>query len=117
VVIDHLPQLNPPEEAGLRRVCDESLRELGKRPEVYVKISEALRRVNGHVPKLSRRVQAALGSSVRRIREIAAYSAAIGRIATTGSVCAGVFRSAGIFQRERTGGGGEIFLEEFGGRV
>lgn len=42
VVIDHLPQFAPPADANLR--------ELGKRPQVYVKISEVLRRVGGAVP-------------------------------------------------------------------
>jgi predicted TIM-barrel fold metal-dependent hydrolase len=42
IVIDHLPQFAQPADANLR--------ELGKRPQVYVKISEVLRRVNGKVP-------------------------------------------------------------------
>jgi predicted TIM-barrel fold metal-dependent hydrolase len=42
VVIDHLPQFAQPADANLR--------ELGKRPQVYVKISEVLRRVDGRVP-------------------------------------------------------------------
>ncbi|HVW07148.1 MAG TPA: amidohydrolase family protein [Bryobacteraceae bacterium] len=42
IVIDHLPQLAAPADANLR--------ELGKRPQVYAKVSEVLRRVNGHVP-------------------------------------------------------------------
>lgn len=50
IVVDHLPQLNPPEEAGPRHVYDTSLRELGQRPQVYVKLSEVLRRVDGKVP-------------------------------------------------------------------
>jgi predicted TIM-barrel fold metal-dependent hydrolase len=37
VIVDHLPQFAPPADADLR--------ELGKRPQVYVKISEVLRRV------------------------------------------------------------------------
>lgn len=41
VVIDHLPQIELP--AGVQ--------ELGKRPQVYVKVSEVLRRVNGQVPE------------------------------------------------------------------
>jgi L-fuconolactonase len=41
VVVDHLPQLDPPRD----------LRELGKRPQVYVKISQVLRRVDGRVPE------------------------------------------------------------------
>lgn len=47
IVIDHLPQLAPES----RRMVQANLRELGKRPQVYVKVSEVLRRVNGEVPK------------------------------------------------------------------
>ncbi len=50
VVIDHLPQLQPPGEPSLRAAYDANLRELGKRPQVYVKVSEVLRRVDGRVP-------------------------------------------------------------------
>ena len=42
IVIDHLPQLAAPADANLR--------ELGKRPQVYAKVSEVLQRVNGRVP-------------------------------------------------------------------
>jgi predicted TIM-barrel fold metal-dependent hydrolase len=42
IVIDHLPQFTPQADANLR--------ELGQRPQVYVKISEVLRRVEGRVP-------------------------------------------------------------------
>jgi L-fuconolactonase len=41
VVMDHLPQLDP---------ATVNLRELGKRPQVYVKVSGVLRRVSGKVP-------------------------------------------------------------------
>ena len=51
VVIDHLPQLEPPTEWRARRAYQGDLRELGKRPQVYVKISEVLRRVDGRVPQ------------------------------------------------------------------
>jgi predicted TIM-barrel fold metal-dependent hydrolase len=51
VVIDHLPQLTPPVEADAHRTYEANLRELGKRPQVYVKISEVLRRVDGRVPE------------------------------------------------------------------
>jgi predicted TIM-barrel fold metal-dependent hydrolase len=51
VVIDHLPQLQPPADEGARKAYYVSLHELGKRPQVYVKISEVLRRVNGQVPE------------------------------------------------------------------
>lgn len=50
VVIDHLPRLEPPTEAQARRMYGENLRELGKRPQVYVKVSGVLRHVNGEVP-------------------------------------------------------------------
>ncbi|MDP2997960.1 MAG: amidohydrolase family protein [Bryobacterales bacterium] len=43
IVIDHLPQLQPPAERAL-------LNELAKRPQVYVKVSAVLRRVDGRVP-------------------------------------------------------------------
>lgn len=51
VVIDHLPQMNPPDDAAVNRSYRDNLRELGQRPQVYVKISEVLRRVNGRVPE------------------------------------------------------------------
>jgi predicted TIM-barrel fold metal-dependent hydrolase len=44
VVIDHLPQMDP-------RTAEGSLRELAKRPQVYVKGSSVLRRVDGRVPE------------------------------------------------------------------
>ncbi|HLN02883.1 MAG TPA: amidohydrolase family protein [Bryobacteraceae bacterium] len=50
VVIDHLPQLDPPVEPKALRAYQADLRELGKRPQVYLKISEVLRRVDGRVP-------------------------------------------------------------------
>jgi predicted TIM-barrel fold metal-dependent hydrolase len=50
VVIDHLPQLEPPTESSAASAYESNLRELGKRPQVYVKVSEVLRRVDGHVP-------------------------------------------------------------------
>ena len=50
VVIDHLPGLEPPAESGARSAYESNLRELGKRPQVYVKVSEVLRRVGGRVP-------------------------------------------------------------------
>jgi predicted TIM-barrel fold metal-dependent hydrolase len=50
VVIDHLPQAEPPKEPQARRRLESNLRELGKRPQVYVKVSEVLRRVGSRVP-------------------------------------------------------------------
>jgi predicted TIM-barrel fold metal-dependent hydrolase len=51
VVIDHLPQLTEPAERGARDAYQANLRELGNRPQVYVKVSEVLRRVDGRVPE------------------------------------------------------------------
>jgi predicted TIM-barrel fold metal-dependent hydrolase len=50
VVIDHLPQLQPPVESRALNTFQANLRELGKRPQVYVKVSEVLLRVGGKVP-------------------------------------------------------------------
>lgn len=47
VVIDHLPHLDPPSEPAARKNLQADLRELGGRPQVYVKLSEVLRRVGG----------------------------------------------------------------------
>src|ERR1700730_876597 len=48
--MDHLPQFVPPTDNAARRAIDADLRELGKRPQVYAKISEVLRHVDGRVP-------------------------------------------------------------------
>lgn len=50
VVIDHLPQLEHPTESQARGQLRANLQELGKRPQVYVKVSSILRRVGGEVP-------------------------------------------------------------------
>jgi predicted TIM-barrel fold metal-dependent hydrolase len=49
VVVDHLPQATPPSDAAGLTAYNANLRELGKRPQVYVKLSEILRRVDGRV--------------------------------------------------------------------
>jgi predicted TIM-barrel fold metal-dependent hydrolase len=49
VVLDHLPQTDPPAEPEARREREADLRELAARPHVYVKLSEVLRRVDGQV--------------------------------------------------------------------
>lgn len=43
IVIDHLPQMTPVAPPAL-------LKELGSRPQIYAKVSEVLRRVDGKVP-------------------------------------------------------------------
>ena len=47
VVIDHLPQMKEPTDPKVRKELNANLQELGKRPQVYVKVSEVLRRENG----------------------------------------------------------------------
>lgn len=49
IVIDHLPHLDPPLDPQGRDQLRANLRELGKRPQVYVKVSEVVRRVGGEV--------------------------------------------------------------------
>lgn len=51
VIIDHLPQMAIPQEVAARKAYEADLIELGKRPQVYVKISEVLRRVDGTIPQ------------------------------------------------------------------
>jgi predicted TIM-barrel fold metal-dependent hydrolase len=47
VVLDHLPALDPAEAD--RAAYDAALLELGKRPQIFVKLSEIIHRVNGQV--------------------------------------------------------------------
>ncbi|HYM12435.1 MAG TPA: amidohydrolase family protein [Bryobacterales bacterium] len=49
IVIDHLPSMDPPQEAAARATYQDALQELRKRPQVYVKVSEVLRRSGGRV--------------------------------------------------------------------
>ena len=49
VVIDHLPQMTEPTDPQVKKNLEANLRELGKRPQVYVKVSEVLRRVDGRL--------------------------------------------------------------------
>jgi predicted TIM-barrel fold metal-dependent hydrolase len=51
VVIDHLPQMQMPADPEITRKYQADLRELHKRPQVYVKLSEVFRRIDGHVPR------------------------------------------------------------------
>lgn len=51
VVLDHLPQLAPPDRSAAGAALAASLRELGQRPQVYVKVSAVLRRVERRVPE------------------------------------------------------------------
>ena len=51
LVIDHLPRLDPPKEAAPLRAFRSTIAELGKRPNIYAKLSGVLRPVNGRVPE------------------------------------------------------------------
>jgi predicted TIM-barrel fold metal-dependent hydrolase len=51
IVIDHLPRLVKPTEAAARREYEGNLRELGKRKQVYCKVSGVVEKVNGKVPE------------------------------------------------------------------
>ena len=50
VVLDHLPQTDPPTDPAARKERDHYLRELASRPGIFMKLSEILRRVDGKVP-------------------------------------------------------------------
>ncbi len=50
VVIDHLPQIEQPTDSAARAALRSDLREFANRRQVYVKVSEVLRRVSGRVP-------------------------------------------------------------------
>lgn len=50
VVIDHLPQMRKPADQATLREYQGHLRQIGKRPNIYVKISEVYRRVDGNIP-------------------------------------------------------------------
>ena len=50
IIIDHLPQMNPPADPSQEREYHNHLRELATRPQIYVKVSEVLRRVDNRVP-------------------------------------------------------------------
>ncbi len=47
IVLDHLPSLDPAEAE--RGAYDAAVRELGKRPQIFVKLSAIIHRVNGQV--------------------------------------------------------------------
>ena len=52
LVMDHLPRLEPASDSAVNKACDANLRELAKRPAVYVKVSGVLRKtVDNKVPK------------------------------------------------------------------
>lgn len=50
IVVDHLPELTPPQNTSARKACDGDLQALAKRPQVFAKLSGIVRRVDGRVP-------------------------------------------------------------------
>ena len=50
VVIDHLPQMVPPTDGAARTSYDASMKAFRDRRQIFVKVSEVLRRVNGEIP-------------------------------------------------------------------
>jgi len=51
IVIDHLPQAEPPTDLAVHKAYIGHLRALAQHPHVYVKGSEVLRQVDGRVPR------------------------------------------------------------------
>lgn len=49
IVLDHLPHADVPSEPAARKIYDDNLRELSRRPNIFVKGSEIVRRVDGKV--------------------------------------------------------------------
>lgn len=49
VVLDHLPQIKMPSESAASKAVEDDLLRLGERPQVYIKISEVLRRIDGRL--------------------------------------------------------------------
>jgi len=50
IVIDHLPQMVPPTGGSDRASYEASMKAFRERPQIYVKVSEVLRRVDGKIP-------------------------------------------------------------------
>jgi predicted TIM-barrel fold metal-dependent hydrolase len=50
IVVDHLPELMPPENPAARRACDADLQLLGQRSQLFAKVSGIVRSVGGRVP-------------------------------------------------------------------
>ncbi len=51
IVIDHLPRLEKPSQPAVLKAYEGNLRELGKRRQIFAKVSGVLKRVNGRVPE------------------------------------------------------------------
>ncbi|MDE3196807.1 MAG: amidohydrolase family protein [Acidobacteriota bacterium] len=51
IVIDHLPRIEKPKDPAALKAYEADLHELGKRPQVFCKVSGVVRRVNGRIPE------------------------------------------------------------------
>lgn len=51
IVVDHLPQMRVPDDATARQEYRQTLKEIGSRRQIYVKISEVFRRTGSEIPK------------------------------------------------------------------
>ena len=51
IIVDHLPRLEKPAKPAALKAYESDLHELGKRRQVYVKVSGVARRVDGKVPE------------------------------------------------------------------
>ena len=49
IVLDHLPHADAPAESSARKIYEDNLRELARRPNIFVKGSEIVRRIDGRV--------------------------------------------------------------------
>jgi L-fuconolactonase len=50
MVVDHLPQMVPPTDPAARASYNASMKAFRGRPQIYVKVSEVLRKVEGKIP-------------------------------------------------------------------
>ena len=51
IVIDHLPSIDPPPETAARQAYEQALRKIAERPQIFGKISEVFRKVDGRIPR------------------------------------------------------------------
>jgi len=51
IVLDHLPRLEKPADAGARKAYEANLHEFGKRKQVFGKVSGVVKKVNGKAPE------------------------------------------------------------------
>jgi hypothetical protein len=116
IVLDHLPSLDPAEAE--RGAYDAAVQELGKRPQIFVKLSAIIHRVNGQVSTELGAYRARLDRLMRGLRRRPhplRQRLAQQRRRGTGRQglcdCEGVLPGAAAARR------GEVLLEELDGRL